>query len=307
MKLRSHPGECCFPGGRQDEGDNGDDVRTALREAQEEIGLEPDADNIAILSRLETAESANHLCVTPIIAFMDTQDQDDIMKSYPWKLNTDEVDVLYSVPLSFFLTDPESMFEVEWSGEIFAMRTYVYYDEDAGRSFSITGLTAYIAHEIAVVAYGSRHDEAHQIPKALAVRENSDGNGYQSISGHLWRRESSSYGRMYWTRRFFVCSGGSADTGQASLLHQYDTEHLASRKSQTASKKNRFPLQNCRITLIHDASVTGVGTVGRKFEFALDALGGRIMWHLATTTQEERENWMRILLERSQVDGERDV
>ncbi len=40
--MRRHAGEISFPGGRQDEGE--DDLRlTALREAHEEIGLDPDA------------------------------------------------------------------------------------------------------------------------------------------------------------------------------------------------------------------------------------------------------------------------
>ncbi|MFI5027643.1 MAG: NUDIX hydrolase [Solirubrobacterales bacterium] len=38
--LRRHAGEISFPGGRQDEGD-ADPVSTALREAEEEIGLDP--------------------------------------------------------------------------------------------------------------------------------------------------------------------------------------------------------------------------------------------------------------------------
>jgi 8-oxo-dGTP pyrophosphatase MutT (NUDIX family) len=40
--LRRHAGEISFPGGRRDDGD-GDPVATALREAQEEIGLDPAA------------------------------------------------------------------------------------------------------------------------------------------------------------------------------------------------------------------------------------------------------------------------
>src|ERR671914_527550 len=44
--LRRHAGEISFPGGRQDDSD-ADLAATALREAQEEIGLDPDAVEIA--------------------------------------------------------------------------------------------------------------------------------------------------------------------------------------------------------------------------------------------------------------------
>jgi 8-oxo-dGTP pyrophosphatase MutT (NUDIX family) len=39
--MRRHAGEISFPGGRQDEDDGGNLERTALREAQEEIALDP--------------------------------------------------------------------------------------------------------------------------------------------------------------------------------------------------------------------------------------------------------------------------
>ncbi|HZE04691.1 MAG TPA: CoA pyrophosphatase [Solirubrobacteraceae bacterium] len=48
--LRRHPGEISFPGGRRDAGD-ADLQATALREAQEEIGLAPEA--VRILGALQ--------------------------------------------------------------------------------------------------------------------------------------------------------------------------------------------------------------------------------------------------------------
>uniref|UniRef100_F6YJ49 Nudix hydrolase domain-containing protein n=1 Tax=Monodelphis domestica TaxID=13616 RepID=F6YJ49_MONDO len=39
-KLRTSPGEVCFPGGKSEPGDL-DEITTALREAQEEVGLQP--------------------------------------------------------------------------------------------------------------------------------------------------------------------------------------------------------------------------------------------------------------------------
>lgn len=40
IQLRRSPGEVCFPGGKCEPAD-ADDVATALREAQEEVGLHP--------------------------------------------------------------------------------------------------------------------------------------------------------------------------------------------------------------------------------------------------------------------------
>lgn len=49
MQLRSNAGEVCFPGGKRDPKDR-DDVETALREAEEEIGLPPD--QVEVVCRL---------------------------------------------------------------------------------------------------------------------------------------------------------------------------------------------------------------------------------------------------------------
>lgn len=65
--LSSHPGQVSFPGGRRDP-DDANPVDTALREAQEETGLDPSGVEIlATLPELPLAAS-NHL-VTPVLAW----------------------------------------------------------------------------------------------------------------------------------------------------------------------------------------------------------------------------------------------
>lgn len=64
--LRSHPGEVALPGGGRDPEDN-DIVATALREANEEIGLTPEhADVIGTLAETGTVSAFR---VTPVVAW----------------------------------------------------------------------------------------------------------------------------------------------------------------------------------------------------------------------------------------------
>lgn len=65
--LSSHPGQVSFPGGRREDED-ADAAATALREAQEETGLDPSGVEIlATLGELPLAAS-NHV-VTPVLAW----------------------------------------------------------------------------------------------------------------------------------------------------------------------------------------------------------------------------------------------
>ena len=67
--LRRHPGEISFPGGRYDEGER-DLLATALREAEEEIGLP--ADGVEVLGALQpTPTIATGYAVYPFVGMIE--------------------------------------------------------------------------------------------------------------------------------------------------------------------------------------------------------------------------------------------
>ena len=66
--LRRHAGEISFPGGRRDHGEELE--RTALREAQEEIGLPPDA--VDVLGALEpTPTFVTNYAIYPFVGLIE--------------------------------------------------------------------------------------------------------------------------------------------------------------------------------------------------------------------------------------------
>ena len=92
--LKSHSGQVSFPGGRAEPGDASAEF-TALREAQEEIGLA--LARVEILGRLPEYHTRTGFRVTPVIGLIQP----------PLELTPDprEVDSVFEVPLSFLL-DP---------------------------------------------------------------------------------------------------------------------------------------------------------------------------------------------------------
>ena len=86
--LSNHPGQISFPGGKRENGD-ANIVFTALREAQEEIGLCPES--VDVLGSLPTHDTITGFKVTPTIGWIEGD----------WEAVADpsEVSEVFEVPL----------------------------------------------------------------------------------------------------------------------------------------------------------------------------------------------------------------
>ncbi len=97
-----HGGQISFPGGLQEKGESA--AETALREAQEEIGIQPDEVSTAgMLSTLYISPS-NSL-VEPVVGFLPRQPD--------FKQNYDEVEEIFTVPVEDLL-DKQNLTEQNW-------------------------------------------------------------------------------------------------------------------------------------------------------------------------------------------------
>lgn len=92
-QLQSHAGQVAFPGGRSDPADDGDALTTALRESEEEIGL--DRTLVTPLGYLDCFETISGYCITPVVARIAAAAQ-----LYPAPAEVAEV---FEVPLAFLL------------------------------------------------------------------------------------------------------------------------------------------------------------------------------------------------------------
>lgn len=92
--LPTHAGQIAFPGGRCEPGDL-DVAATALREAHEEIGLDPRF--VTILGASDAYETVTRFAVTPVVGIIDPD--------ATFNADPREVDEIFEVPLAF-LMDP---------------------------------------------------------------------------------------------------------------------------------------------------------------------------------------------------------
>ena len=92
--LKDHSGQIAFPGGRAEPGDP-DAEATALREAEEEIGLA--RSRVELLGRLSDYHTRTGFRVTPVVGL--------VAPPFELRLDAFEVDEAFEVPFAFLL-DP---------------------------------------------------------------------------------------------------------------------------------------------------------------------------------------------------------
>lgn len=133
--LRDHAGQISFPGGRV-EPEDGSPVETALRETEEEIGL--DRAHIEIIGQLPIYTTVTAFQVTPIVAL--------VRPGFGLTLDAFEVAEAFEVPLQFLMTPAHHQrhrFEFAGGERQFLSMPWVHEDATGRpREYFIWGATA---------------------------------------------------------------------------------------------------------------------------------------------------------------------
>lgn len=105
--LAHHPGQIAFPGGKIDAGDASPEA-AALREAEEEVGLDPA--RVEILGQLPPHETVTGYTVVPVLAL--------VRGELDFRCDPREVEEVFTVPLAHVLTPARYRIERRlWRGE----------------------------------------------------------------------------------------------------------------------------------------------------------------------------------------------
>jgi len=127
-----HSGQVSFPGGRQEVGD-GDRVHTALREAQEELGIPPE--RVRVIGRLDEMLTVTGYHVVPIVGC--------VPRDVELVPNPDEVARVFTVPLDELLRDDRWEHRVHaWRGSEVLVWHFPHDGED------VWGATGQMLHDM---------------------------------------------------------------------------------------------------------------------------------------------------------------
>ena len=132
--LRNHKGQVSFPGGAKEVGDK-DILATAIREAQEEIGIT--YDNITIIGCMSEFLTISDYAVTPVIAVMDWP--------IPLSISEDEVSKVFTIPIKW-LQQPGIYEEKVYTHPSGAFCTVIFFNCYEGELLS--GISAKITLEL---------------------------------------------------------------------------------------------------------------------------------------------------------------
>jgi len=115
-RVESHKGQVSFPGGACDEGETTPE-ETALREAEEEIGLNPN--DIKVLGRISNMITITYFRVTPVVGVI----------KWPavFRVGEHEVARIFTIPLRW-LANPSNRWEFEMPGRNRRLIAYHPYD-----------------------------------------------------------------------------------------------------------------------------------------------------------------------------------
>jgi 8-oxo-dGTP pyrophosphatase MutT (NUDIX family) len=115
-RVESHKGQVSFPGGACDEGETTPE-QTALREADEEIGLNPK--DVKVLGRLATMITITYFRVTPVVGVI----------KWPavFKVGEHEVARIFTIPLGW-LANPLNRWQFDRPGTDLSLIAYHPYD-----------------------------------------------------------------------------------------------------------------------------------------------------------------------------------
>ena len=130
--LPNHGGQIAFPGGAREAGDD-DEVATALREAGEELGIDPAG--VLVLGLLDDVVTTSGFVVSPVVGAL----------PYPLSLTPSAREVEAVVPVPFaYVANPEAVEteELTVAGERIASPVFHY------RGHRICGATARIVSDL---------------------------------------------------------------------------------------------------------------------------------------------------------------